>query len=173
MTGATVSGAGLPAGLEPPLRLLEEAAGGPRWGLVFGLLLAALLIAMVVRRLRRRPADAPPPAPRATPPPPVDDPGDAIRELGERIAEEGAWRRGCHELAALVRRRAERLLGVECTVRTVRELERDLPDHALPQVMDLLANLQFRREEPGRDDFETASELSVAVLRQLPSRRSR
>ena len=86
---------------------------------------------------------------------------EQIQALRRQVLEHADYRLGCHELAQLLRehfsrRRAKRLFTL-----TAREIGARIEDEGLASLFSLLAELQFRRAEPSRDDFEGICDIAA------------
>jgi len=152
----------LPAGLSPPLHVLEPS------GFPYGALLALLALALLwwLLRRRRRPratATATPRATLAAVPGPRSDLQRAIDALRRRTLRSADYRAGCHHLAELLRRHGEETGRHPLSVLTAGEIATLLGRAPLAAVLELLAELQFRRHEPTRDDFEGACDFAGEV----------
>lgn len=154
----------LPAGLADPLHLSYPIP----WKLVFGLallLLAGILFALLRAWLRR------PRPPRATHQPAAAQPrlsglADAISGLRQRHRDSVAFRHACHELSTLLRRHYEGATGREYSTLTAGEIRRAVGETAGSRFFSVLADLQFKRSAPTRNDFEGACDLALDVTRQ-------
>lgn len=141
----------LPAGLAPPLHIDEP----PDWSSLVALLAVALLCLVWWLYRRRRAALAaavPPPSPEA-PPAPASGLAAAVLALLEDFERHRDPRRGCHDLAWLLRQHLGARRRQDLSTRTARELREVLGDTALGRAIESLANLQFRRRRPSRNDF--------------------
>lgn len=158
----------LPGGLAEPLHLLEPSPY-PSMLLAGLLLLAAFGLLLWLGQHRRRAVLAPA-GPVGPPPPPVADSIAArIREIHQRYRPARKRRRGCHELAATLRHHLDRTaraahIGPPFATLTAREIGRRLGDRPVARLLDLLADLQFSRRLPSRDDFDGACALALEVV---------
>ena len=159
----------LPADLAEPLHLLKPDPWATALGWLAALLLLTLLW-MLYRRLRRRRAARPlPPVPPSPPVAAVSGIEKSIDEIRRRYSD-ADHRQGCHQLSAALREHYEETDRHRFSTLTVREVAAAIGDVALTRFLGLLADLQFGRREPSRDDFQGACELAVSVAR---SRRQR
>ena len=151
----------LPHGMPDGLHMVEPSSW-PWWPFV----LAALALWWWWRRRRRPQVASPPPAP-IEPPAPRPEVSNVIGQIAElrrrhRVTED--FRRGCHELAHTIR---AHLHGAEGIARpaalTARELE-ERYDESIGKLMVLIANLQWRRRRPEKEEFERACNVAVDVL---------
>ncbi len=152
----------LPGDLADVLHLLEPISD-ERWGGWKWLPLAAILGVWWWRQQRRV-------APKPRPVTPIEVPkrlplgselADKIERLRQQVLLTRRYREGCHRLAALLRQRGEEAESQPMTVWTQGEITAYLGDIPLSRAMALLAELQFGRRAPGRDDFEGACELAA------------
>ena len=148
----------LPADLAPVEHLMDPSPDWP-W------ILAAAVAAWILRALWKRRSVSPPrpssPGTRPTAPRPSTAVGiiAQIEALRERRHDD--YRRGCHELAELLREHMGRQSGqIDYTILTAREIARTLGENALSRVFLLLADLQFGRDEPGQSDFHGICDLA-------------
>lgn len=144
----------LPAGLAEPLRYLS-----PAWMWVpLYVLLAAATAALLWWLRRRTRLAAESRAGSGTPTPsPRPGPGgmlEQIQALRQQVLEHADYRLGCHELARLLREHVYRRRGKRLFTLTAREIGERIEDQGLASLFSLVAELQFRRAEPSRDDFE-------------------
>ncbi|MFQ5527331.1 MAG: hypothetical protein ACE5GX_13845 [Thermoanaerobaculia bacterium] len=156
---------GLPHGLAEPLHIDEPF---PTWKLVVAALVAWLLYRLARWFLARLSA-----ARAAVPrlPPPRIPASGIVGLIGEiRRRYHGDYRRGCHELAAALRRHFGQESGTRSSVRrhpfpklTVGEIRARIGDTAISRLFGLLAELQFFRREPTKSDFEGACDLAIDV----------
>jgi len=147
----------LPVDLAPPLHLMEPG-GLSAWWLLFLPLLAYLL----TRWLKGR--HAPVPSAAAAPLPPalhIRPSGLAaeIDALHKQYKGKSDYRRGCHQLAKLLRRHVAGSVAL-----TAREIASTLGDVGITKIFPLLAELQFSREEPRRSDFSGICELAQETV---------
>lgn len=154
----------LPVDLAPPLHLMEPG-GVSSWTIVAYMLLALALLYWWRRRRRDSAPD-----PTATPPAPFSAPravglATAIDALYEKYRDHHDLRRGCHALARLLR---EHFAGTRTL--TAREIAVTLRDRGVVNVFELLAELQFSREEPRPSDFSGICEIArEAVETKAPA----
>lgn len=152
----------LPAGLADPLHLPNPH---PSYGL-FAALAALLLLALLVVLWRRRRRKAPAAAPAAAGPP-ADTRTvieKSIEDLRRRFKSSQDYRRGCHSLGQLLRSHFEAKSRHPVTTLTAREMPEKIGG-AVASFFNFLAELQFRRREPTRDEFSNACDLAHAVAR--------
>lgn len=152
----------LPAGLAPPLHLIEEEPSR----LWLWLLLLLVGVAGLWWRQRRRQSDSGTEKVLAT----VPGPGPtalerAIDALRERVVIEGDFRRGCHELAALLRPRFRGAL-----TRTARELRDFVEERSVVDLLARLETMQFQRRPPDRSLFESVCRRAKAVALLIEGR---
>lgn len=161
---------GLPGDLAAPLHLIEPF---PWRRALLVATVAALIVATLVlmwrrmlraRRARPRPAP-PPPAPAPAPPSGL---AAAIAALREQILRVGLFRQGCHELTRLLKAHFEGVEQRPYSTLTAREIGRLVGERPVARLLALLADLQFGRRPPDRDDFEGACLLALEM--SLPPR---
>jgi hypothetical protein len=170
---------GLPGGLADPLHFPDAAVTG--W--LPALLLLALLWLLSrwgSRRYLRTERAPSPPAPSS---PVSHDPLlEALSKLRKRHLARKTYRRGCHELAVLLRGHFERLgsgaaARLPWTRLTAREIRQRTGDLPAVRLLSHLAALRFGRDEPGRDDFEgawrQATDLALGERRRRGRRQGR
>jgi hypothetical protein len=147
----------LPVDLAPPLHFMEPG-GFSAWWLLFPLL--ALLLSRWLRGRR-----SPVPTSSTTPlreAPKVQPTGlaEEIDALREQYKGKSDYRRGCHELAWLLRQHVVGTMAL-----TAHEIAATLSTAGISKVFPLLAALQFRRKEPRRSDFTGICELAQKATR--------
>ena len=147
----------LPADLAPAVHILEP---GPHWPSVLALLLALLF--WWWRQRQKKPQPEASPTPRPAPPIPRTVPGIAgeIDSLRARYEGDADFRLACHELASLLRGHFHGRFRSF----TANEISRALGETSVADVFELLAELQFRRREPQRDDFHGICDLAKENL---------
>lgn len=168
--GEPMAAAELPAGLAEPLHILSPDGGGFE-GWLWALL--ALLLAWLYRRWRKRATEPPSHEPRPQVPAPAPLPAmsalaRAIESLRYEILVSENFRDGCHRLADLLRRHGEGAAHYELSVLTAGEIVRRLGDRGLGTVFGLLADLQFRRHEPTREEFVDICEMATSAADGTP-----
>lgn len=154
----------LPAGLADPLHLSYPIP----WKLLFGLallLLAGILFALFRAWLRRPRPPKPSQAPVTALPRPSGI-ADAIARLRQRHRDAVAFRSACHELSTLVRRYFESSTGRGYSTLTAGEIRREVGETPGSRFFSFLADIQFGRGAPTRNDFEGACDLALDVTRQ-------
>ncbi len=150
----------LPADLAPVEHMMEPSSNWP-W------IVAAALAAWFLRAwwLRRRPAPVFSPAPTLQTEPPVPSLHGIAGEIEAlRARYHDDYRRGCHELAELLREHSERSSTRDFNVLTAREIARTLGETALARVFLLLSDLQFGRKEPDASDFHGICDIAQETL---------
>ncbi len=160
MTGAALGG-DLPAGLADPLHLAFPVP----WKLLAvlaALLVAAIAFALLRRWLRRR-RQAPPRKLPTPVPGPAPGLADAIAELRRRYRKSRAYRTACHELSTLVRGYLENATRRRYSTLTAGEIRREMGDTRGARFFGALAELQFARRPPTRNDLDGACELALDV----------
>lgn len=169
LAAATEAGVPLPGRLADPLHFPTPPSCA--WLVVWLLLIAGLLVWLLRLawrrwRARRRPA----PAPRPSPPPPPGDIAAAIAAIRRRTLETRSYRQGCHELSGTLRAHWEARPPAaggarpRLTRMTAAEIGRRLGDGAVSRFLTLLAQLQFGRRPPSRNDFVGACNLAREVV---------
>ena len=143
----------LPHELTDPMHYLD-----PAWVLVPMLVLAGLAIAALIWWRYRRAAAA-----EASGSPIASRSGRATRQraglvsqieaLKQRFLDRRRYREGCHALAELLRVHVGRRRRIALESRTAQEIRDRLGDVGISSLFELLAELQFRRVEPSRDDI--------------------
>lgn len=154
----------LPAGLADPLHLSYPIP----WKIVFGLallLLAGILFALFRAWLRRRRPPRPTQAPDVARPR-TSGIADAIAGLRQRHRDSVVFRSACHELSKLLRHYFETSTGRDYSTLTAGEIHREVGETASSRFFSFLADLQFARGAPTRNDFEGACDLALDVARQ-------
>lgn len=163
MTDLSVLEADLPAGLADPLHLSLPVP----WKLLG--VLAALLVASIVWVLLRRWLARRRRAPRRSlpEPAPATAPGlaEAIDALRRRYRKSRAYRRACHELSALMRGSFEQSTRRGYSTLTAGEMRSEIGDTRTVRFFGFLADLQFGRREPTRNDLDGACELALEVAK--------
>ncbi len=153
----------LPSGLADPLhldfpvpwKLIAIAAA------IFFAVIALVLIRSWLRSRRQAPTKSlPAPVPSA-----AFDVFGAIEEIRERYVETGSFRLACHELSTLLRRHFERSSGHRYSVLTAGEMRKRVGEGSISRFFGLLAQLQFGRGKPSRDDLDGACDLAVDVVK--------
>ena len=160
-----LAAADLPAGLGEPLHLLtldEGWPGGWLWALL------ALALAWLYRRWRRRDGESSAHEPRSAaptpgPPQPSNALARAIDTLRREVLVSADFRDGCYRLAELLRRHGEAMAPYRLSVLTAGEIVNRLGESGLGMVFGLLADLQFRRRDPSRDEFVDICELATVA----------
>lgn len=160
----------LPHGLADGLHLLEPSAFP--WS---GLLLALLALAGLwwwLRRRRRKPVP-PEPAPAPTAKAPSRSAyGIQARIEGLRQQYREDLRVGVHALAAVTREHLEEGLDLPAPqALTALEVSAYFPE-AIGRLMLRISDLQWRRREPTKHDFNQACSLAITVLTMTRGRRT-
>lgn len=130
-------------------------------------LAALLFVVFAVWLWRRWVARRPAPRPRPAPPAPAPEPGGiraAIEALRRRSGGPGVLRRACHELSALLRGYFERLDRRAYSTLTAAELRRALGDTRRTRFFAALADLQFGRPGPSRNDLHGICDLALELV---------
>ena len=141
---------GLPHGLTAPLHIDRP----PPYGLM-----AIALLLLVIRRKRSAEKTIPP----VLSTPQTGDIGTLIEELRRRHRRLSDFRLACHELAAELRTYYDRKMRRSISTLTTREMVGRLGDTAVTRLFQLLAELQFSRKSPSRNDFEGACDVALEV----------
>lgn len=148
----------LPVDLAPPLHLMESGGSSPWW-----FLLLPLLAFLLARWLRKGRPPEPPAAAASAQSAPAPRPSNLaakIDALHKQYKGKSDYRRGCHELARLLRQHVTGTLTL-----TAREIANTMGEVGLSKIFPLLAELQFSREEPRRSDFSGICELAQEAAR--------
>jgi len=162
MDGATR----LPHELAEPLRYLNPAwVWGPLGAL--GILALAMLAWWILRSFRASRRAQPASHPGSTGARPVRPGGLAsqIETLKQRFLDRKRYREGCHALAELLRVQVGRRRRIVLATLTAREIRGRLGELSVTSLFELLAELQFRRAEPSRDDFTGICDLAADTAR--------
>lgn len=141
-----------PTDLAVPLHLLNPYPYGKALLWLAAAALGALLWAWW-RRTRRRSADVA--VPRAVPAPPSPAASgiwSTINQIRNRY-QDADPRRGCHELSEALRSHHEKASRKRLSTLTAREIAAAVGDSAVGTFFELLAELQFRRRDPSRDEL--------------------
>lgn len=128
------------------------------WQAVLGALVLLAMLAALLRALTRRAPAAPVRRTTARPPPFDPDRGlrGAIRALEERVLAEQDYRRGLHELAALVHTHLEQALGVEVEALTATEATQVVKGTDADAWLIRVRDASYGRKEPSRASFHDA-----------------
>ena len=158
----------LPAPLAAPLHILEPWP----WRQAVGWLLAAIALYLLVRWWARRRRRGP--TSRGRPAGVSGRRGFAasVDTIRQRARKSGRYRRGCHELALLVRQTLEPLASRRLDVLTAREIKGRLGDDGRTRLLVLVADLRFGRRSPTRSDFDGACDLALEVSEAADGRAS-
>jgi len=155
----------LPAALADPLHIAVPIP----WKTVFvvvGLLLLAALALWLIRALLRRRRQVATERPTRQPPPlPRGGIADAIEEVRRKHRKSGAFRAACHELSSLLRSYFERSSRQPYSTLTAGEIQREVGDTTTSRFFGVLAEFQFRRDQPSDNDLDGVCDLALEITR--------
>lgn len=160
----------LPVDLAEPLHLWNPYPYGK---VLFWL--AAVALATLVwawrRRSRRRAAEVA--VPRAAPAPPPAPAASGIWSVINQIRkryQDRDPRQGCHALSEALRSYYEKASRKPLSTLTAREIAAVVGDSAVAAFFELLAELQFRRRAPSRDELRGICNLAAETAARSEKR---
>lgn len=161
----------LPHGITDPLHIEPPF---PTWAVILGVLLLWFVYRLLKAWKERSAGDGSRVEVPAPAPPKQSRIGAVIKDIRTAALAEGAYRRGCHQLAAVLREHCDRYLdrGGALAHLTAAEMALRLGDTALTRYFDRLSRLQFERRPPTRREFDEACDLALDVAVDLVTERA-